>query len=174
MDTKEQKCLTFPSDVNVEVRNLKTGDYSMVGHEQLITIERKAWSDLLGCMTQGRARFERELLRMRHFLRKYILVEVDSWVALGEPASRTKVNVSSVMNSLMSWMVCYDVHVIPIPRDKASQMVLGLLTFWWKNHEAFIYPSWVDFYGTDLGKKMKKRIESKDDFEIAERLVTGL
>lgn len=42
---------------------LQTGDYSLLGAEHLISIERKALSDLLGSLTHDRSRFERELAR---------------------------------------------------------------------------------------------------------------
>ena len=42
---------------------LPTGDYSLKGFEDKISIERKELNDLIGCLTDGRDRFERELQR---------------------------------------------------------------------------------------------------------------
>jgi len=42
---------------------LDTGDYSIAGLEHFIAIERKTLPDLIGCLCNGRERFERELRR---------------------------------------------------------------------------------------------------------------
>ena len=49
----------------VTVGTLAIGDYSIVGLENHIAIERKALADLIGCLTTDRDRFERELHRGR-------------------------------------------------------------------------------------------------------------
>lgn len=61
-DTREQCGLFEPAD-NIIDRGLKTGDYSIVGFEDLITIERKSIEDLYGSVK--RERFEREVVRMK-------------------------------------------------------------------------------------------------------------
>ncbi len=65
-DTREQRPYDFACfGTEVERGTLATGDYSLTGHEQRAAIERKSLDDLVGCLTVGRARFERELDRGR-------------------------------------------------------------------------------------------------------------
>jgi len=61
----------------VHVKTLETGDYSALGYESRITLERKTLSDLVGTLTgeENRPRFLRELERMKSFERACILIE---------------------------------------------------------------------------------------------------
>lgn len=59
----------------VEVGALEAGDYSLAGFERRVSIERKSLSDLIGCLSGDRARFERELARLRGFDACAVVVE---------------------------------------------------------------------------------------------------
>lgn len=76
-DSREQTPLDFTGIKNVEVvrQGLKTGDYSIVGHEDKICFERKSVPDLVGTLIGGHERFLREMDRMKDYEVKYILVE---------------------------------------------------------------------------------------------------
>lgn len=63
-DTREQLPIFKPAEWIVN-KGLKTGDYSVVGMEELVTIERKSIHDLFGTLGKGRRRFENELKRMK-------------------------------------------------------------------------------------------------------------
>lgn len=63
-DQQEKKDLFKPAPWIV-TQHLKTGDYSIKGFEEMITIERKSIVDLHGTLGGGRKRFERELERMK-------------------------------------------------------------------------------------------------------------
>ncbi len=53
--------------IETERATIRTGDYSCVcdgiDYRDRVAVERKELNDLLGCLTIGRARFERELTR---------------------------------------------------------------------------------------------------------------
>jgi len=74
-DTREQRGLGpyFSSPWIIET--LHVGDYSVAGLQDLIAIERKSLSDLLGSLTHGRERFEKELAKTRSMDKFYIVVE---------------------------------------------------------------------------------------------------
>ena len=76
-DSREQTPLDFMGFRGVEVirQGLKTGDYSISGHENEICFERKSVSDLVGTLIGGHERFLREMERMKTFNVRYILVE---------------------------------------------------------------------------------------------------
>ena len=76
-DSREQNPLNLGDIRGVEVvrQGLKTGDYSLVGHEDEICFERKSVPDLVGTLIGGHERFLREMDRMKDFQVKYILVE---------------------------------------------------------------------------------------------------
>lgn len=67
--------------VRTKVAGLPTGDYSLEGFEDRVTIERKSLSDAYGTFSHERERFERELLRMAKFENAAIVIESD-WPGL--------------------------------------------------------------------------------------------
>ncbi len=78
-DTREKKdFFTFKSysDVNVISHKLSTGDYSLVGFEDEITLDRKKSSnELQMCLGKDWVRFKKELVRMSYFEAPYIICE---------------------------------------------------------------------------------------------------
>lgn len=76
-DSREQTPLSFHNFRGIETvrQGLKTGDYSVQGHESEICFERKSVQDLVGTLIGGHERFLREMERMRDFKAKYILIE---------------------------------------------------------------------------------------------------
>ena len=107
-DSREQTPLAFPEGVETEPGSLPTGDYSIAGLEHLIAIERKSLSDLVGCIAQERSRFIRELMRLRAYRCKAIVIEgtVEDIVAHNY---RSKVHHESVLGSLGAWFAKYEV-----------------------------------------------------------------
>lgn len=79
IDTREQRPWAFPPDLaTVTVDTLKAGDYALVG-DGGFAIERKSREDLMGTLSSGWTRFQRELERMREagFTVRPIVVESD-------------------------------------------------------------------------------------------------
>ena len=74
VDTREQKPLFKLKPWIIEA-GLNSGDYSIQGFENIITIERKSIPDLLGTLGKGRVRFEKELNRMNEYKWKGLLIE---------------------------------------------------------------------------------------------------
>lgn len=76
-DSREQAPLNFTDIKGVEVvrQGLKTGDYSIQGHEDSICFERKSVPDLVQTLIEGHSRFLKEIERMKSFKRAYILIE---------------------------------------------------------------------------------------------------
>jgi hypothetical protein len=90
IDTREQSPFHFiglradskhkyrPLVIDTETKTLKTGDYSIVGLESEITIERKSKDDAFQTFTRDRERFERELIRMQSMRVTKVVIEC-SW-----------------------------------------------------------------------------------------------
>jgi len=78
IDTREQLPLDFRIGKVIEsvsYHALKTGDYSIIGYEDKIAIERKNPNDLFGSVGKNHKRFQRELDRATSFDYFAILVE---------------------------------------------------------------------------------------------------
>lgn len=71
-DTREQKPLFAPDETVLE-RALKTGDYSVLGFEDRVTIERKSIPDLYGSIK--RPHFEKRIKRMKEMDWAGLLIE---------------------------------------------------------------------------------------------------
>lgn len=101
IDTREQAPLDLllPNAVSM---GLCTGDYSVVGLENLIRIERKSIQDLVACCGRERERFERCIERLRTFKLPMLVIEgSESTVELKNYIGEMHPN--AVLNSVYSW-----------------------------------------------------------------------
>ena len=77
-DTREQKPWDFkPHGWKVEVAKLDTGDYSIKGLEDKVSIERKSIHDFVNTMFHAKQRFAKEVDRLRVLPYRIIVVEGD-------------------------------------------------------------------------------------------------
>lgn len=108
IDSREQAPWYFDSfDAETEVRGLKTGDYSVAGYEDRITIERKSIPDIVGTITRGRKRFESELDRMQSMDYSAVMIE-GSWEnMLRWCIMHTDMNPKSLNNSILTFSMRY-------------------------------------------------------------------
>jgi len=107
IDTREQLPLTLeysPGQVlPSQPGKLYTGDYSIKGLEHHIAIERKSLDDLTACIGNERERFEKELLRLRSYPVRALVIE-SSWAMIEAGAYRSRVHPSSAVGSLCGWI----------------------------------------------------------------------
>mgnify|MGYP002640602995 CR=1 FL=1 len=129
VDTREQQPYAFDSAV---VRTLPTGDYSIVGLEDRVTIERKSKTDAYGSLGQGRARFRREFERLSLYDYAAVVVEDTLQGFLLRPAF-SQMNPRAALASLIAWSVRYRVPVF-FAGDRAHGRALTcrLLKMYWK------------------------------------------
>ena len=73
IDSREQRPYSF--DTPATVHALPAGDYSLSGLESLIAIERKSLDDWIGTILNSRARFHREILKLREYIYAAIVIE---------------------------------------------------------------------------------------------------
>ena len=107
IDTREQKPYRFARS---EVKTLPTGDYSIIGLEDRIAIERKTKEDAYSSLGQGRARFERELERLSHLDYAAVVVETSLPDFLCAPAF-SRMHPKAAAGSIVAWSVKYRVCV---------------------------------------------------------------
>lgn len=128
IDTREQAPFAFqniradsdqqerPMIVPTVINTLQTGDYSILGLEDWITIERKSHEDLYGTLINGIERFERELDRMRAFAHSAIVVEC-GWSRIVQAPEMSGIDPKCITRQIMSlmlrfptthWITCTD------------------------------------------------------------------
>jgi len=130
IDSREQNPYKFDGAI---VKGLKSGDYSILGLENRIALERKTKEDAFASLGSGRARFEKEVIRLSEYDYSAIVIESNLDDFLQAPAF-TKMNPKAAMNSLVSWSVKYKVLIFfASDRRHAKALVYRILQKYWKH-----------------------------------------
>lgn len=126
-DTREQLPYLYPGARRV---TLPTGDYSIAGFESRVAIERKSFSDLVGCCGAGRARFEKQFARLGSLDYGALVIEATvSRIREGHEISR--ISPASILNTLFSWSTRYGVYVWhAADREEGAAITYRLLQHW--------------------------------------------
>ena len=133
-DRREQLPYGFPNSVP---GTLSAGDYSLLGHETEITIERKSLNDLFGTVGAGRARFERELAKLAGYKYAAIVIEGDLAGMFDCPPSHSQMTPQSVAASLIAWSIRFNVHVwFASSRAYGYAVTKHILDKFWKEANA--------------------------------------
>lgn len=117
-------------------KSLDTGDYSIVGFEQRITIERKSLGDLYGTLGSGRDRFERELERMASFEVAMVVIEADLLDIMTRPPEHSRVPPSAIQGSIIAYSQRFrNVKWWPLPnRDAAERWAFRQLDRFYRDY----------------------------------------
>ena len=107
IDSREQRPYAFAGAL---VRALPAGDYSLLGHEDEVAIERKSHGDAYSTIAAGRARFERELEKLSGYDYAAIVVECSLPDFLCPPI-QSQLHPRAAIGSLLSWSVRYRLPV---------------------------------------------------------------
>jgi ERCC4-type nuclease len=125
IDTREQRPLEL-APLGVTVGTLDTGDYSLVGCEHVVRIERKSLDDLLGCVGRDRERFDREVQRLLAYPVRVLIVEA-TWQTMELGQWRSKVTPAAAIGSLLGWQAMgLSIHMVG-DHQRAGRHVSRLL-----------------------------------------------
>ena len=107
IDTREQTPLVLeysPGKIlESETSTLYTGDYSLCGLQDRVAIERKSLDDLMGCVGTHRDRFEKEILRLRGYETRAIVIE-STWKIIENGKYRSRIKPTQAIGSIMGWI----------------------------------------------------------------------
>ena len=109
VDTREQDPFTFLHeryDCEIAQGTLDTGDYSLAGLTDRVSVERKSLADLVGCLGSGRDRFEHELQRAAA-LESFMVVIEASWKELSSGNYRSRMNPHAACQSVLAFISRY-------------------------------------------------------------------
>ncbi len=147
IDTREQLPFGFtgftsdarhgrrPLVVPTVVGTLGQGDYSLAGLGDVVAVERKSHGDLVGTLSQGRERFERELERLSGLLWAAVVVEAD-WAQVLAGRERSRLNPKTIHRSVIAWQQRYpSIHWwFCADRRLAEVTTFRILERWWLKH----------------------------------------
>jgi len=112
IDTREQTPLVFDQELVVaEAGTLNHGDYSVFGLTDMVVVERKSLPDLVACVGRERDRFERELVALRGYHCRAVVIEATlKQIEAGN--WRGQVLPQHVLGSIASWRVKYQIDFV--------------------------------------------------------------
>jgi ERCC4-type nuclease len=116
-------------------RSISVGDYSAMLDDMTlehdVVVERKASIDeLCGNMTADRDRFEREFLRAKANKTKvFLLIENCSWSSIFLHDYRSKLSPKSLIATLLSWQVRFNITIIFCKPEETGQIIYGILYY---------------------------------------------
>ena len=142
VDTREQQThvIKYFDDKKIpyKQRALETGDYSaMLGKmtlERDIVCERKHGLDeLCQNFTSDRLRFEREFMRAKAYGTKvHLIIENATWTDIFLGNYRSKTSSKSLVGSLLSWMVRFNITVTFCKPDETARIIYGIFYYYAK------------------------------------------
>ena len=147
IDTREQTPLEF-AHLAYTTGTLQSGDYSAVGLEDAFCVERKTIADLAGSLTRERARFMREMHRLRGFHNAYLLI-VGSEQDTASLAAKGRVNMKQIYNSLLAIQARYGVHIVWVDTPEEAALLVETWAFTAYREAmkpagyALSFPAWV-------------------------------
>lgn len=133
IDTREQLPLEF-AGYQTQRGTLPTGDYSIVGYESQVAIERKSHADGWAAVAAERARFERCLGRLAKLDRAAIVIECSLAEFCERPTRVQRVTPATAVGSFISWSCQYRIPVFFAgSRAFAERVVVRFLASWMKH-----------------------------------------
>jgi len=116
---------------------LGAGDYSLLGHESSVAVERKSLSDAFGTIGGGRDRFERELARLAEMDYAAVVIEATWERILSNPPMGSQLAPKVVLRSAMAWQQRFpSVHWWAVDGRRFGEAVtLRILERYWKDRE---------------------------------------
>jgi ERCC4-type nuclease len=142
IDTREQAPLSFKAFPNwiagERQTTLKTGDYSIDGMQNILTLERKSLADLIGTLMHGRQRFFAECERMLAFRHRAIVVEASLEDIKSPYASEfTVAHPNGVSGSLDAVEAKFGIPVIYTSQNRA--LATEKVASWLSKHYTYFY-----------------------------------
>jgi DNA excision repair protein ERCC-4 len=123
-DTREQKPYLFDRFPFVTTckGTLPAGDYSLRTMENIVALERKALDDLISCLCHDRDRFERELLKLRGYALKAVVIE-GSISDVSRKNYKSDMHPTAVLQSCLAFFVRYQVPFLFCETRRTAEYV---------------------------------------------------
>ena len=132
-ENKEQELI-----VEYKWQSLDTGDYSIQGYHDLLTVERKSKADLYSTLGQGRERFEAEHERMKTIIDAggfaAVVIEAEWSELLSQPPEHSRLLPKTVYRTCLAWTQRYKVPWFAMSDRRAAEVTtFRLLERFWRD-----------------------------------------
>ncbi len=136
IDTREQLPYIDVFDrlkINYYKKALRTGDYSIKGHENKFALERKTLNDFISSITSGRERFIKEMKRASAFTYFAVIIET-SYFDIKHKNYYSDVPPKVILNTIFSWSTKYNMPFFLVgSREGGALATVKLAEFYLKN-----------------------------------------
>ncbi|HOX27260.1 MAG TPA: hypothetical protein PLL30_16195 [Candidatus Krumholzibacteria bacterium] len=130
VDTREQQPYAFDGAV---IKGLPSGDYSILGLEDRVAVERKSKPDAYASLGRGRARFRREVERLAVLDYAAIVIE-DTVPGFLRRPPHSQMSPRAAISTLLSWSVRYRIPVFFAgDRTHGRALTQKLLVMYWRH-----------------------------------------
>jgi len=136
MDTREQIPLfsRLPKGLTVCSKTLAVGDYSLLGFQDKIAVERKQISDLVPYCSSDHAATKIKMEKLSKLEWAGLIIEAKE-SEVGRPYQFSNVSPESIRQALASFSVKYKIHIYIGDREHITRwMIDRFIKFWnWKH-----------------------------------------
>jgi ERCC4-type nuclease len=113
-----------PLRVLTRIVDLRSGDYSLVGLQDQIAVERKSHEDLVHTLAQQRKRFQKELERLSRMTFAAVVVEAEWSTILDHPPANSRLSPKTIFRSVIAWQQLFPaVHWWFAPGRRPAEIV---------------------------------------------------
>ncbi len=121
VESREQEPLVFTRLQSVK-GTLYSGDYSILGLEDLFAVERKSIDDMVSCCAgSNRERFEHEGVRLRGLRFKRIII-IGSRALIELQRYRSRISPAAVLGTLTAFEVRFDLPIVYCDTPEAAAL----------------------------------------------------
>jgi DNA excision repair protein ERCC-4 len=134
IDTREQKSWDFAQYEDFEIyrQGLPSGDYSILGMEERVAIERKSLGDAVQTLIQGWLRFRKELCRLSGYDMALIVIEANLSDII-EHRYESEASPESVLARISEIMIDHNIPVfLAGDHESAGRIAARFLRMAWK------------------------------------------
>jgi ERCC4-type nuclease len=136
-DTREQAPYKF-NDLGIEniVKKLDYGDYSILGMEDIIAVERKSQGDFYSSISNDRKRFKQRIIELSKLQWAGLVIEATEDDLLCPSMSWSNISPNSVYGSMVAFEAKYGINVYCGSREYCRmRLVNWLIKFYEKCRE---------------------------------------
>ena len=133
IDSREWNPLPL-SPLKTIVKKLDVADYSAVGFENKIAIEKKSLDDLCACVGRERARFDRMVKRLLDYEYRAIVV-TDDWSKIDLKQYYGKLTPTQIYSAIMAWAMTAQVPIMFMGSHQRAGLAVARMIYIAVNRE---------------------------------------
>jgi DNA excision repair protein ERCC-4 len=133
-DTREQTPYKF-NDLGIEniVKKLDYGDYSILGMEDIVAIERKSQEDFYKSIGKDRERFKKRIIELSKLSWAGLVIEATEDDLLCPSMSWSNISPNSIYGSMVAFAAKYNIHIYCGSREYCRMRLVNWLIKFYEN-----------------------------------------